>query len=55
MDLIVTKCKRCNKDITTSLPIISKMQCICADCTTKKERFDILNEQAKLKGLEVKQ
>lgn len=49
--LITTKCKRRGKPITTALPIVSDKQCICADCVTSKEKFEILDEQAKNKGL----
>ena len=48
--LSIVNCKRCNKEITTILPMISNKQCICADCCTLEEKYQILEEQAKNKG-----
>lgn len=50
-NLAIINCRRCNKKITTKLPIISNLQCICADCSTKNEKYQILEEQATKKGL----
>ena len=49
-DLVEVTCKRCGKRITTRLPIVSDKQCICANCLTLDEEYQILEEQAKLKG-----
>ena len=49
-NLAIIKCKRCNKKITTKLPIVSNLQCICADCSTENEKYQILEEQVHLKG-----
>lgn len=49
-NLTVVNCKRCNKKITTLLPIVSDKQCVCADCCTEDEKYQILEEQAKMKG-----
>lgn len=50
VNLTVVNCKRCNKKITTITPILSDKQCICIDCCTLNEKYQILEEQAKKKG-----
>lgn len=49
-DLVEVTCKRCGKRITTKLPIVSDKQCICGSCLTVDEEYQILEEQAKIKG-----
>ena len=49
INLKVVNCKRCGKKITTLLPIVSNKQCICADCCTMDEKYQILEKQAEIK------
>ena len=48
--LVVVKCKKCGKEITTMLSIVSEKQCICKECCTLIDEYKILDEQAELKG-----
>lgn len=47
---VEVNCRRCGKKIATLLPIVSEKQCICEDCCTTEEKYQILDEQAKRKG-----
>ncbi len=44
--LAVVSCKRCGRAVTTALPVVSELQCICRICCTLEEEYDILEAQA---------